>query len=202
MRVTPFVRTSPLAHILSVLSLSLSLSRARALSLSFPSCITTLQACGANENSVIMKTRTERQEVRSYEGENMSRHERERNMRESAQKKHTQMRGSAQKKQTQGAGPREKDKTQVSHKKRRARTMAVVWGLQARMVGKTTLKMEKTTGSVHMRTSSSQSDTRQNWVPRNDTTVTFLSRNSNSVQKTFSSSSSQGAHAPPCVPCR
>lgn len=38
-----------------------------------------------------------------------------------------------------------------------ARTMAVVCGLQARMVGKTTLRMEKTTGSVHMRTSSSQS---------------------------------------------
>ena len=38
-----------------------------------------------------------------------------------------------------------------------SRTMAVVWGLQARMVGKTTLRMEKTTGSVHMRTSSSQS---------------------------------------------
>ena len=109
---------------------------------------------------------------------------------------------SAKKKHTQDAGARENDKTKCQNKKRKLRTMAVVWGLQARMVGKTTLKMEKTTGSVHMRTSSSQSDTRQNWVPRNDTTVTFLSRNSNSVQKTFSSSPSQGAHATPCVPCR
>ena len=132
--------------------------------------------------------RTERQEGRTYEGE---RHESERDMRMSARKKHTQ-----------GAGAQEIDKTKYQHTKRSSRTMAVVCGLQARIVGKTTLKMEKTTGSVHMRTSSSQSDTRQNWVPRNDMTVTFLSRNSNSVQKTFSSSPPQGAHEPLFVPCR